>query len=500
MSANDYTNFPPGTHLLENDHSNGNEKPELILKPTPSADPEDPLNWSTLRKTVNFGLTCSYVVFTFVLLDVGSIVIEYYELDLHLFTKAQNKSSGASYAGLAIGALIFIPCVHKFGRRPIYIISAILQLAAAIWNAKFTSEGEMITIGLLSGLAGSTCEAIVMITIVDLFFLHQHARMNGLFILMQTLGTLGGPIAAGYVALYLQWRWVWWITAILLGTNLLLVLFFFEESKYVPRSGPMGKKVSKDNQRAGADGADKTDGPMLRNFYRPLIVPFLFPAVAFTALQYGIIQSWFSATVTAGAQNLFLPPYSFKTNQIGLFNIGGFIGVVLAGITIAFLSDRLVMAQARRNKGLFEPEMRLWLLFPAIICNSIGSWVFGIGLARGWHWIILAVGNAIFGFGFMITADVSLTYLTDTYPLIINDALISVVFIRNGLGMIVKFALTRWLKGMGIQNAFILIGFLSLATMIMPALLMVYGKRARINSAPKYREFAAEQQAQRAGA
>ncbi|KAJ5921146.1 hypothetical protein N7466_009472 [Penicillium verhagenii] len=533
MSANDYTTFPPGTHLLEDDHSNVNEKKELILKPTPSADPEDPLNWSTPRKALNFGLTCSYVVFTFVLIDVGSTLVKYYEKDLHLYTKAQNKSSGASYAGLAIGALIFIPCVHKFGRRPIYIISAILQFVAAIWDAKFTSEGEYITIGLLSGLSGSTCEAIVMITIVDLFFLHQHARMNGVFILMQTLGTLGGPIAAGYVAVYVGWRWVWWITAILLGTNLLLVLFFFEESKYVPRSGSVGKKISKENHRGDADGAlsssdsgeissephmesqtyyprktylqrlalvTKTDGPMLRNFYRPLIAPFFFPAVAFTAFQYGIIQSWFSATVTAGTQNLFYAPYNFQPNQIGLFNIGGFIGVVLAGITIALVSDRLVVVQARRNKGVFEPEMRLWLLFPAIICNSIGSWVFGIGLARGWHWIILAAGNAIFGFGFMITADVALTYLTDTYPLIINDALISVVFIRNGLGMIIKFALNSWLTGMGLQNAFILIGCLSLATMIMPALLIVYGKRARRHSAPKYREFAAEQQSQRAGA
>lgn len=73
------------------------------------------------------------------------------------------------------------------------------------------------------------------------------------------------------------------------------------------------------------------------------------------------------------------------------------------------------------------------------------------------------------------------------------------VFVRNGIGMIVKFALTSWLDRMGIENTFILIGVLSLVTMIMPALLMVYGKRARINSTPKYREFAVQQQSQRTG-
>lgn len=60
MSANDYTNFPPGTHMLDDrvslthppfhtksdfdkENGNGNGKKDIILKPTPSDDPDDPL-------------------------------------------------------------------------------------------------------------------------------------------------------------------------------------------------------------------------------------------------------------------------------------------------------------------------------------------------------------------------------------------------------------------------------------------------------------------------
>lgn len=60
MSANDYTNFPPGTHMLNDrmslvhshfhtkpdfdiEDSNGKDKKEVVLNPTPSDDPDDPL-------------------------------------------------------------------------------------------------------------------------------------------------------------------------------------------------------------------------------------------------------------------------------------------------------------------------------------------------------------------------------------------------------------------------------------------------------------------------
>lgn len=73
-----------------------------------------------------------------------------------------------------------------------------------------------------------------MITIVDLFFVHQHARMNGIFLFMQSLGSTGGPIAAGYIVVSMGWRWMWWMIAIFPGVNLILVLFFFVEPKYIP--------------------------------------------------------------------------------------------------------------------------------------------------------------------------------------------------------------------------------------------------------------------------
>jgi MFS family permease len=353
------------------------------------------------------------VLFTFVLIDINSLAYRGYIKELGLTYGTFNISSGCNFAGLAIGCLLLIPCVHKYGRRPLYIISATLQLVCAIWWANFHRAGELITISFLAGIAGSVSEAIVIITVVDLFFVHQHARMNGIFIFMQSLGATGGPVIAGYIVVSLGWRWMWKIVAILVGVNLLFVLCFFEESKYTPtlvghsasskttdfvedkeKSGttteaqPVSSRVTVDVQRSRKSirqrlaFVTKTDIPIFQHFYQPLIVLFSFPAVAFAALTYGSILSWFSANVSAGSYFLIAKPYNFNAAQIGLFHLGGFAGTLLATVTAPPLIDWLIVRLAKRNEGIFEPEMRLWMMFPAAAINSAGLMLSGIGLAK----------------------------------------------------------------------------------------------------------------------
>jgi hypothetical protein len=81
---------------------------------------------------------------------------------------------------------------------------------------------------------------------------------------------------------------------------------------------------------------------------------------------------------------------------------------------------------------------------------------------------------------------------------ILGDALIAVVFVRNVLAMVIRFSFTDWIYGMGIQNTFILIGVIAFVTAILPALLMIYGKRARVKTTQRYRAYASCQQVARA--
>jgi MFS family permease len=80
-----------------------------------------------------------------------------------------NNGYATGSAALAVGALIFIPFALKFGRRPIYLISLIGQIAVMIWSAKMQNSADLILTNLFNCLFGALAEVIVQMTIAGVF-------------------------------------------------------------------------------------------------------------------------------------------------------------------------------------------------------------------------------------------------------------------------------------------------------------------------------------------
>lgn len=349
------------------------------------------------------------------MLDIFPIGFDSYMNDLGIPYQILNDSTAANYAGLATGCLIFIPLVHKYGRRPFYILSSAIQLASAIWAASVKSSGEIVASNLLAGIGGAISEAIVLITIVDLFFIHQHARLNGTFVLVQSTGAFGGPAAAGFIIDSMGWRWMWWWTAIFLGVNLVLVCCFFEETKYVPPIiGPQARPQDQssttqhdDKKTESYEHVDnvsvkynfedvprpnplskrlalitKSDTSVRHHYYLPFQILFTFPAVAYASITYGLLLAWFSVITSASSYFLLKPPYNFTPSSVGLFSISALIGTLIGIFTGAPLSDRSILWLSKRNGGIFEPEMRLWVAFPGALLCTVGILIYGLCLAR----------------------------------------------------------------------------------------------------------------------
>ena len=381
-------------------------------------------------------------------LDVGVIAFGQYQSELGFNISTLNSGQAMGFAGLGLSSIIFIPLMNKYGRRPVYITSLVFQVVACVWLAMTKTTPDMLLSNLLAGLGGGICETIVQMTIADIFFVHQHAAMNAYYLFSTTVGSNLGPVAAGYVIESQGWRWMWWWCVILIGANLLLVLFLFEESKYTPMLN--GETLANQQQDDDDDNADPdaknkaldaddalqrsitsthrhidhgipmksyrermalispTDENILRNLHDPFVILFTFPAVAFTAITFGSLLAVFALIASVQATYLFLPPYNFTSVGVGLINLSGFIAAIPAVFVGGWLDDWLIVWLSKRNGGLYEPEMRLWLSLPCVILTPASVLMTGLGLAYvrcqwGFHprqiiiWLTCFVCRALIG-------------------------------------------------------------------------------------------------------
>jgi len=144
------------------------------------------------------------------------------------------------------------------------------------------------------------------------------------------------------------------------------------------------------------------------------------------------------------------------------------------------MNDWLIIRLSRRNKGIYEPEMRLWSALPAVVILPGSILMFGLPLVRGMPWIISAVGAGVFGFAFAVLGDISLTYAMDCYKEVIGDALVAVAFIRNGFATIIAMCLTDWINGVGLDAVFYTSAILSFVLSATTLPMLIWGKKFRI--------------------
>lgn len=127
--------------------------------------------------------------------------------DLDLTAAVMTNSFGLSTSGLALGCIFLIPFALQFGRRPLYLFSTAVSFGMAILAAKSKGPADLYAFNFVQGIAGSASEAICQMTIADLFFVHQRATMNGMYLIMQSSGAYFGPVIAGFIATSEGWPW-----------------------------------------------------------------------------------------------------------------------------------------------------------------------------------------------------------------------------------------------------------------------------------------------------
>jgi hypothetical protein len=124
-----------------------------------------------------------------------------------------------------------------------------------------------------------------------------------------------------------------------------------------------------------------TISEFLKHFYQPLLMLGI-PGVLYVALQYGAFLSWISMVAVTESDFFSADPYNFSTIGIGLLNLPPFIGAVVAAFYSGPLSDWSILWLSRRNGGVYEPEMRLYLTVLPMLVGPAGLMLYGFSLSH----------------------------------------------------------------------------------------------------------------------
>ena len=93
--------------------------------------------------------------------------------------------------------------------------------------------GEYQGAHVLAGLGAAPFEAMVAISVADVWFAHERGSKLGGYVFGLAFGSFIGPICAGYISVNQGWRWIYRWGAILTSILLLLFYFTFEETCFV---------------------------------------------------------------------------------------------------------------------------------------------------------------------------------------------------------------------------------------------------------------------------
>ena len=140
-------------------------------------------------------------------------------MDLDVSIQAASYLTSLVIAILGGAPLFWRPLADRWGRMPIFLLSLVGSLVANIGCANSPAYGSMAACRAIVAFCISPAAAIGSAIVTELFFKRERAKYMGIWTVMVTLGVPISPFIFGFVALRVDYRWIYYILAIVSRTT-----------------------------------------------------------------------------------------------------------------------------------------------------------------------------------------------------------------------------------------------------------------------------------------
>ncbi|KAK7677571.1 hypothetical protein QCA50_019480 [Cerrena zonata] len=226
MNASNYfdEDYIPGTInvLNANDDSSitttkpiKRSKNGIILLPQPSDSPNDPLNWSFLRKAWHFALVSFFTGLTAAISNDAGAAQDSLNKIYGISYDAMNTGAGVLFIFIGWSCIFLAPASSLYGRKISYLVCLLCGCCGSIWFAVANKTSDTIYSQIFVGISESAAEAQAQQSLSDIFFQHQLGSVLTVYILATSVGSFLGPLIAHLISQSQTFRWVGWWGAII---------------------------------------------------------------------------------------------------------------------------------------------------------------------------------------------------------------------------------------------------------------------------------------------
>ncbi|KIX94865.1 uncharacterized protein Z520_09555 [Fonsecaea multimorphosa CBS 102226] len=395
-----------------------------VLIPQPTDDPNDPLNWSDLKKNLLL-LAISLSAFQSdfqTAAGVPSVALQ--GVEWNLSPVHVNYAGNLNVLMNGIGGLVWIPLIYFWGRAPVLFWTSFIGTVLTLATCLVPDFAGYYGLRALMGFFLCSGPAVGLAFIQDIFFLHEQARKIGIWIFAVQICPYCSPMFGSYIiAATGSWRATYWMVFGLEAFVLLCLALFLDESFY-RRDLPLSEQPQRGNRILRLIGWWQLQvhhqyfasfaSSLLRVFeilLKPIIIPLLIFYLLSCMWAIGINQSsaiLFATPKAAGG-------YGMSLNSTGYLYFAPIIAVLVGETLGHFINDWTTTRYVRKHNGVFKPEARLPPVYLTLFLTVPGLILVGQALEKHLSWVAVAFGWAMYTAAVMMFSVPLFAYALDSY-------------------------------------------------------------------------------------